>query len=148
MMSSALMRASLLAATLSLASPALAFDTRTLGQHGSITLDDLLPQLKSAPAALGREIDQALADSNKKAEDINCEGMRFPGSWEHLGGARISPYLCEFPGKWLQIRANVRVVGKKGRVFQRVNRDAMRNADDFQESGFRWSWSAEQPKDL
>lgn len=147
MMSQVLSRALLFAALSSLASPASAFDTRTLGQHGSITLDDLLPQLKSAPAALAREIDQALAESNKKAEDVNCEGMRFPGSWEHLGGVRISPYLCEFPGKWLHIRANVRVIGKKGRVFQRVNRDAMRNAEDFQETGFKWSWSAERPKE-
>lgn len=139
-------RALLFAALFPLASPASAFDTRALGQQGSVTLDDLLPLFAKTPA-LKREVDQALVQSKKKAEDVLCDGMRFPGSWENLAGVRVAPYFCEFEGKWLHVRADVRVVGSKGRVFQRVNRDAMKNAEDVQESKLKWSWSAERPRE-
>jgi predicted methyltransferase len=126
--------------------PATAFDTRALGQQGSLTLDDLFPLLDTVPA-LKKEVDQALAQSSKKAEDVLCDAMRFPGSWENLAGVRVAPYFCEFEGKWLHVRADVRVVGSKGRVFQRVNRDAMKNAEDVQERNLKWSWSAERPRE-
>jgi predicted methyltransferase len=144
MRSKLFVRAAIVTASFSLASWAVAFDTGKLGQQGSVTLDDLLPLFEKTPA-LKREVDQALVESKKKAEDVLCDGMRFPGSWENLAGVRVSPYFCEFEGKWLQVRADVRVVGRKGRVFQSVNRDAMKNAEDVQERNLKWSWSTQRP---
>jgi hypothetical protein len=133
-----------LAALLFGIAPATAFDTRTLGQQGSLTLDDLFPLLDSVPA-LKKEVDQALAQSKKKPEDILCDGMRFPGSWEHLAGMRASPYYCDFDGKWLQIQATVRLTARNGRVYERVSRDAMKNAYNIRETGLKWTWAAERP---
>src|SRR5262245_53026223 len=90
------------------ASSALAFDTSKLGQWGSLPLDDLKPVIAKS-ARLQQEISKALPETNKKQEDVQCVGMRFPGSWKNLGGMRVSPYFCDFGGKWLQIDAIVRI---------------------------------------
>src|SRR5438132_1702561 len=71
--------------------PATAFDTRTLGQWGSITLDELMPRL-SKSKKLTMEIKRTLAESSKTEEQINCIGQRFPGTWQALGGERVAPY--------------------------------------------------------
>src|SRR5215469_14297157 len=94
-------RTSLAVAALLASSPALAFDTGMLGQGGTLSLADLMPTIaKSAP--LQREVRQALIASKKTADDVTCDGMRFPGQWVHLGGLRVAPYTCDFGGKWLQ----------------------------------------------
>ncbi len=58
---------------------ALAFDTSTVGQWGSLFLDDLAPLIAKTPR-LQHEVDQALATANKKQQDVHCMGMRFPGA--------------------------------------------------------------------
>ena len=94
-----------------------------------------------------REVDQALADSKKKPDEIICSGMRFPGAWVHLGGSRVSPYTCDFGAKWLRIRATVRITGRGGRAFERVTPEAMKNASKVSETDLKWKWTAEEPPD-
>jgi hypothetical protein len=106
-------------------SAALAFDSTKVGQWGSLYLDDLAPILAKS-AQLKQEVNAALAEMNKKPEDILCFGMRFPGPWKNLGGTRVAPYTCDFKGKYLRIDATVRVIGKGGRRFETINDTAMK----------------------
>jgi hypothetical protein len=115
-------------AAILLTSPALAFDTSKLGQGGSLTLSDLDPLLAKSPQ-LQREINQALTDGKKAKDDVICDGMRFPGQWQNLGGRRVGPYTCNFGNKWLQIKTKVRITARKGSAIDAVTPAAMRNAD-------------------
>jgi hypothetical protein len=124
--------------------PALAFDTSKLGQGGSLPLSDLMPLIGKS-AKLQREVDSALADAKKKADDLMCEGVRFPGSWDNLGGERVAPYTCEFSGKWLQINTTVRVTDKNGRAFETVTPAAMKNATKVTETNPTWKWTTTDP---
>jgi hypothetical protein len=133
-------------ALLLVGSPAVAFDTSKLGQAGTLPLDDLMPLIGRA-AQLKREVDQALAETKKKPEEVICSGMRFPGQWVHLGGSRVSPYSCDFGAKWLRIRATVRITGRGGRAFERVTPEAMKNASKVSETDLKWKWTAEEPPD-
>jgi hypothetical protein len=126
------------------ASPALAFDTDKLGQWGSLSLADLKPVI-SKSAKLQREVDQALAEGKKKQDDIMCDGRRFPGSWVNLGGERVSPYSCDFGGKWLQIQAAVRVTDRNGRAIEAITASAMKNASKVIETNLTWKWTTEDP---
>jgi hypothetical protein len=129
------------------AAPALAFDTRTLGQWGSLPIEDIKPLIDKTPK-LKREIDEALAKLGKKQDDIMCDGRRFPGPWEELGGTRVSPYSCQFGERWLVIRTKVRVTGKGGKVYERASREAMRRAKDVAETNPTWSWHDKEPENL
>jgi hypothetical protein len=125
-------------------SPALAFDTSKLGQGGSLPLSDLTPLLGKS-SKLQSEVKSALAETKKSSDELMCDGMRFPGSWENLGGERVAPYTCEFSGKWLQINTTVRVTGKKGRVFDTVSPAAMKNATNVSEANPTWKWTTTDP---
>jgi hypothetical protein len=133
-------------ATLTGPAPAMAFDTGKLGQGGTLLLDDLMP-LIGKTAALKREVDQALVEGTRKAADVICSGMRFPGQWVHLGGSRVSPYTCDFGVKWLQIRATVRITDGSGRVYETITRAAMKNASRVSETSLTWRWTSEEPPD-
>jgi hypothetical protein len=126
------------------ASLALAFDTGKLGQGGTIMLDELMPLFRKSEA-LQREIAEALGRSGKKHEDVICSGMRFPGSWGHLGGMRVSPYTCDFGGRWLSVKADVRITGPGGRVYDTVTSAAMKNATTVSETNLTWSWLDRMP---
>jgi hypothetical protein len=121
-----------------------AFDTSGLGQGGSLPLDDRMALIAKNPK-LKQEVTEALAKIGKKSEDIICSGMRFPGSWRHLGGARVAPYTCDFQGKWLQIRADVRLTDKSGKVYDKITPAAMRNAEHVSETNLTWKWTTEDP---
>jgi hypothetical protein len=97
------LRSAIPLAVILLTSPALAFDTSKLGQGGSLPLSDLDPLLAKSPQ-LQREINQAPADGKKAKDVVICDGMRFPGQWQNLGGLRVGPYTCNFGNKWLQIK--------------------------------------------
>lgn len=127
------------------AQPALAFDTSKLGQWGSVPLEDLSPLLKKTPK-LNAEVEAAVSKSGKKADEIMCTGQRFPGSWEHLGGQRVAPYVCQIGERWVKIRARVRVTGDRGKAYEKVTRVAMKNAKSVQETRLTWAWSDEEPK--
>ena len=123
-------------------SSASAFDTSKLVQFGTLPFDDLAPVIaKSAP--LRQDFDKALAESNKKQEEIRCLGMRFPGQWKNLGGLRVSPYTCDFGGKWLQIHTAVRVTGRHGQAFDTITAKAMKNATDVSKTNLNWKWTSE-----
>jgi hypothetical protein len=126
--------------------PALAFDTGKLGQHGSLLLEDLMP-LIGKTAALKREVDEALVQGKKKVDDVMCSGRRFPGQWTHLGGERVSPYVCNFEVKWLRIGATVRITDRGGRVYETITPAAMKNASKVTETNLTWQWTAEEPPD-
>ena len=127
-----------------LAAPASAFDTSKLGQLGSLTLEDK-QALFAKSATLEREVAAALAKLGKTLEDVLCDGVRFPGSWQELGGLRVAPYLCEFGDQWLLIRTKVRVTGKGGKVYPQISREAMRRADNVTETDPTWTWSDTKP---
>lgn len=135
--------ATLLALSLA-ASTAHAFDTSRLGQGGSIPLNDL-GRLVRQSSQLQHEINEALAAAGKKADEIVCVGHRFPPDWSHLGGARVAPYTCDFNGKWLQIRAAVRLSGADGRVYDSASPQAMRMADGVGETRPSWTWTKTDP---
>ncbi len=121
-------------------SAALAFDSTKVGQWGSLHLDDLSPLLAKS-AQLKQEVTAALAQKNKKPEDILCFGMRFPGAWKNLGGTRVAPYTCDFDGKYLRIDATVRVIGRGDRTFSATNDTAMKWATDVREDNLVWKWT-------
>ena len=72
-------------------SSALALDTTKLGQAGSLGIDEMMPLIAKSPQ-LKREVTEAVAKTKLKAEEIRCDGMRFPGQWVNLGGERAAPY--------------------------------------------------------
>jgi hypothetical protein len=126
------------------ATPAMAFDTTKLGQGGTLMLDEIMPLIGKAPALRG-EVIQALAERKKRADEIICSGYRFPREWVHLGGARVSPYACDFGGKWLEIKATVRVAGRSRQVYDTITPGAMMNAVRVAETDPIWTWSNEPP---
>jgi hypothetical protein len=125
-------------------SPALAFDTSQLGQAGSLPLSDLTPLIAKS-TKLQSEVKSALAETKKNADNLMCDGMRFPGSWVNLGGERVAPYTCEFSGKWLLINTTVRVTDGKGRVLETVTPSAMKNATKVSETNPTWKWTTTDP---
>ncbi len=129
-----------------LATPALAFDTSKLGQGGSLTLDTLAPLIDRTPR-LKAEVERALAEKQKTMDKTICVGMRFPGAWTELGGARVAPYDCDFAGRWLHIDARVRLTARDGREFKRLSRTAMGEAVKVEETNLRWRWSDKAPPD-
>jgi hypothetical protein len=76
-----------------------------------------------------------------------CEGTRFPGPWVHLGGERVSPYACNFGGKWLQIKATVQISDGKGRTFEKITPEAMKAAKTVKETNLKWNWTDQEPSD-
>jgi hypothetical protein len=126
------------------ATPAWAFDTTKLGQMGSLFLDDIGPLIARTPKLKG-EVDAGLAAVGKKAEAIHCDGMRFPGQWTNLGGERVSPYTCDFGGKWLVIKATVRVTGRSRQIYDTITSAAMKNAIKVSETDLTWTWTTDDP---
>jgi hypothetical protein len=136
-------RAILIAALVTV-SPALAFDTSKLGQEGSLPLSDLMPLIAKS-AQLQGEVKTALGGINKSADNVICDGMRFPGSWVNLGGERVAPYTCDFGGRWLQISAVVRITGAKGRAIETITPAAMKDASKVSETNLTWKWTTQDP---
>jgi hypothetical protein len=96
---------------------------------------------------LRREVDQQLSQSKKKADEVMCNGNRFPGQWTHLGGERVSPYICDFGGKWLQIKATVQLGDGRGRTFETITPEAMKSARKVKETNLKWKWTDQEPSD-
>jgi hypothetical protein len=124
--------------------PAYAFDTTKLGQRGSLLPEDKEALFKKS-AKLNSEVAAEMKKLGKTIEEIPCDGMRFPGSWVELGGLRVSPYICQFGERWLQIRTKVVVTGKRGRVYEQTSPEAMKQAQDVRETNPTWTWSDKEP---
>lgn len=128
------------------AGPARAFDTGELGMGGSLLLGDIMPLVEQSPA-LKREVAAEAAKIGKKPDEIICGGMRFSGQWRHLGGYRAAPYVCGFgDGRFLEIRAAVRLTGASGKVFEKATPGAMKNARRIHETKPTWKWLSEDPR--
>jgi hypothetical protein len=123
---------------------AYAFDTTKLGQRGSLLPEDKQALFKTS-AQLERETAGEMKKLGKTVDDIPCDGMRFPGSWVELGGLRVSPYACQFGNRWLQIRTKVVVTGKRGKVYEQISPEAMKQAQDVRETNPTWTWSDKEP---
>jgi hypothetical protein len=134
------MRAAAALLAVLVATPALGFDTSKLGQRGSLSLEDIMPVVEQSPR-LKAEVDKALAELKKKPDDIICHGMRFPGIWKELGGARVAPYQCEFGARNLEISTTVRVTSTQGKVFDKPSTEAMRQAEKVAETNPKWKWA-------
>jgi len=104
-------------------SSAIALDTTQLGQFGSLGLDEMMPLIDKSPQ-LRREVGDAVTKAKVQADEIGCEGKRFPGQWRNLGGGRTAPYVCKIGDKWLEVRATVRVTGRGGKSFERITPEA------------------------
>lgn len=128
-----------------LASAALAFNTKKLGQWGSLDLSELDKLIGQSPK-LKAEVDAALAQVKKTAEQVKCVGQRFPGPWKELGGYRVAPYTCWFADdKWLNISADVKVIDKRGHAFTAPSDRAMKRAVKFIEDRPTWDWTEKDP---
>jgi hypothetical protein len=128
-------------------SPAMALDTSKLGQGGSLPLSDL-DALIGQSARLKQEVSAVLAKINKTEGDVICAGNRFPSQWVNLGGMRAAPYICDFSGSWLEIKATVTVTGPNGQVYDTISPAAMANAVKVTETHPTWKWSKTAPPDL
>ena len=126
------------------ASPAAAFDASKLGQGGSLPLSDI-SSLINQSAQLKGEVAAALAAAHQTADDIICDGNRFPGQWVNLGGMRAAPYTCNFISKWLSLNATIAVTGPNGKVYETITPQAMKNANKVTETKPVWKWSATEP---
>ncbi len=107
---------------------------------------DIMPLIEQS-LQLKREVTKAAAKINKKPDAIICGGMRFSGEWRHLGGYRVSPYVCMFgDDRFLEIRAKVRLTNASGKEFEKVTPEAMKNARHIRETGPTWHWLSEDPR--
>jgi hypothetical protein len=125
-------------------SSAMALNTTKLGQFGSLSLDEIIPLIDKSPQ-LKREVSDAMTKAKVKADEIGCEGRRFPGQWRNLGGERTAPYVCKIGDQWLEIRATVRVTGRGGKSFERITPEAMRSATTVTERNPTWKWLNQDP---
>jgi len=123
-----------------------AFDTSELGQAGSLFLDDITALIDKSPK-LKAEVAAALAKVDKTPDKIICLGMRFPGPWKELGGARVAPYTCEIGDQELEIRARVRLTGRNGKVYEKVTGEAMKRAETVTEDKLVWTWKKAEPQE-
>jgi hypothetical protein len=119
---------------------AYAFDTRVLGQIGTVDLAHVrgwkdTPRLRS-------EVEAQLRKAGKSAEEVNCLSWRFPGAWIKLGGDRAPPYVCHFGDKDLHMRWTVTLVDARGRRFDRASAAAKREASDLLLTHPVWRWAA------
>jgi hypothetical protein len=124
-------------------SSAIALDTTQLGQFGSLGLDEMMPLIDKSQ--LRREVTDAVAKTKVKADEIRCDGMRFPGQWRNLGGERTAPYVCKIGDKWLEVRATVRVTGRGGKSFERITPEAMKSGTTVTETNPTWKWTDREP---
>jgi hypothetical protein len=121
-----------------------ALDTTKLGQFGSLSLDEMMPLIHKS-SQLKREVDDAVTKASVKANEVGCEGKRFPGQWRNLGGGRTAPYVCKIGDKWLELRATVRITGHGGKSFERITPEAMKSATIVTETNPKWKWSDQDP---
>ena len=66
-------------------SSAIALDTTQLGQFGSLGLDEMMPLIHKS-LRLERQVGDAVVKAKVKANEVGCEGKRFPGQWLNLAG--------------------------------------------------------------
>ena len=105
-----------------------------------------MPLVRQAPR-LKDEVGSALRQANAKAQDVICIGRRIDGSWKHLAGARVQPYVCKIGERWLEITAELRISGARGERYSTVSDIAAQNARTIKETNPRWNWTSIKPRD-
>lgn len=126
--------------------PDILFDSRRIEAVGTLLIEDIMPLIRQAPR-LKDEVDAALRESDKKAQEITCIGRRIDGSWKHLAGARVQPYACKIGERWLEITAELRISGASGEHYSTVSDLAAQNAKSIKETNPRWTWTTTKPRD-
>jgi hypothetical protein len=106
---------------------------------GSITLDEVMDQLKDEPTLIS-EMETQLKAQNLKAEAVICIGARFGGNWANLGGARAVPYECEVGSRKLEIEGTIRLYDKAGKELDMDDPKAPELAVDYKQTDLKWAW--------
>ena len=122
------------------------FDSRRIEAIGTLLLDDIMPLVRQAPR-LKDKVGSALRQANVKAQDVICIGRRIDGTWKHLAGTRVQPYVCKIGQRWLEITAEVRISGARGERYSTVSDIAAQNARTIKETKPRWNWVSIKPRD-
>ena len=122
------------------------FDSRRIEAVGTLLLDDIMPLVRQAPR-FKDEIGSALRQAKAKAQDVICIGRRIDGSWKHLAGARVQPYVCKIGERWLEITAELRISGARGERYSTVSDIAAQNARTIKETNPRRTWTTIKPRD-
>jgi hypothetical protein len=122
------------------------FDTRQFESVGTMLLADIGRLVRRSPILAG-EVKAALRELKKTPNDITCIGRRIDGGWRYLAGARVQPYACQIGKRWLEIQAELRILGRRGEIYTRAGRAAMKNARIIREVRPRWNWTDQRPQD-
>ena len=122
------------------------FNSRRIEAVGTLLLDDIMPLVRQAPR-LKDEVGSALRQANVKAQDVICIGRRIDGTWKHLAGARVQPYVCKIGERWLEITAELRISGARGERYSTVSDIAAQNARTIKETKPHWNWVSIKPRD-
>ena len=61
-------------------------------------------------------------------------------------GVHVAPYTCNIGGKWLQVKASLRVTGPKGEVFETESPAALKRASKISETQPTWTWTDDDPR--
>lgn len=107
--------------------------------EGSITLDEVMGQLKDDGKLIG-EINTELEAQGLAADSVICVGARFGGHWSELGGARSVPYECEIGKKKLNVEGTVVLYDERGNEIDMSDERAPERAFDYKQTGLTWSW--------
>lgn len=118
-----------------------AFDGRSLGQRGTLSLADL-KHLWARTPRLKREIEKEVRAQKKTPERIVCIGARFSGQWTYLGGERVSPFVCDFGSKSLHLNWRVSLRDAEGRMYESQTQEAMQRARSISQTRPTWRWTA------
>lgn len=119
------------------------FDSRRIEGVGTLALAEIM-RLVRQNQRLRDEVDAALREAAKSADEITCIGKRI-GNWKYLAGARVQPYTCKIGERWLEITADLRVSGAGGEHYSTVSDIAAQNATRVSETNPRWTWTDTKP---
>ena len=134
------MRASAATRRLTLAGIAFALlGSGTAWAPGTITLDEVMDQLKAEPKLIA-EIEAELKAQKIAADSVICVGSRFGGHWHELGGARSVPYECDIGHRKLEIEGTVKLFDGQGREIDMGDEKAPEIAFDYSQTDLSWSW--------
>ena len=62
-------------------------------------------------------------------------------------GGRTAPSVCNIGEKWIEIRANVRLTGRGGRVYEKIDTAAKKNARTIKQTNPTWTWADRDPSE-
>ena len=126
--------------------PTQIFDSSRLEGTGALLLADIMKLVRQS-SRLADEVASALDETKVVSQDVVCIGRRMDGRWRYLAGARVQPYVCRIGNRWLELTAELRVLGRRGESYQTVSEVAAANARTISETNPRWNWTSERPRE-